>query len=628
MRFVAGLTVAAAAAAPAQLAVQQPTEKLLLVPLAAKTPTDSVTSVAVMDLAREKLAQLVRYKVMVVPKQKLCEALKASDFACDVLLDESQANLLAKFLTVNAYTTGTFEHNGATLVARIRVRDIGSSGLAALVTVTSANPGTAASLGDAIGQRLATIVRAAEEARNCNDQRQKSQFSKALDAARKALAIEPNLTAAHLCVATVYEAQRMPADSMIAAALRATKGDSLNATAWETIFRAYQQKGDTLKAIDAVIHELAGEPQNTQLRLGVAELLRQQRQYQRAVSILDDGLARNPSEERLIEFKQRLCIEGELWRCALDGFVTQVQRDSTKLADSGLVKAAIGAAQQVSDTQQLLFFGHAAVKRFPKTAAFWKTLGATFDMKGQKDSSIWAYKQSLALDPNDMGSTLLVAKAIVDAAVYDTAQAGKLKADTAAAHRFRNAFADRVDSAKSYVDHALTSSDSTVRFNAALIMLQAGSKIAQVGAYDRAYAWLDQLLQVVAPRTPADTVGPRKQIRVQASFWYGLSSTYSLTGPYSEMVKSKSCADAKAINDRIARTKDALVLGASISPGFVNTTLQKAVAQLVRVPVCHTGGRGFEPRQPRLNPPRGTTHPAPPATAGGAFVLPRGRGDV
>ena len=26
-----------------------------------------------------------------------------------------------------------------------------------------------------------------------------------------------------------------------------------------------------------------------------------------------------------------------------------------------------------------------------------------------------------------------------------------------------------------------------------------------------------------------------------------------------------------------------------------------AVAQLVRVPVCHTGGRGFEPRQPRKN---------------------------
>ena len=31
----------------------------------------------------------------------------------------------------------------------------------------------------------------------------------------------------------------------------------------------------------------------------------------------------------------------------------------------------------------------------------------------------------------------------------------------------------------------------------------------------------------------------------------------------------------------------------------VRRTSSGAVAQLVRVPVCHTGGRGFEPRQPR-----------------------------
>jgi len=578
LRFVAGLMVVAAAAAPAQLAVQQPTEKLLLLPLAAKTPTDSVTSVAVMDLAREKLAQLVRYKVLVVPKQKLCEALKASDFACDVLLDESQANLLAKFLTVNAYTTGTFEHNGATLVAHIRVRDIGSSGLAALLTVTSPNPATAASLGEAIGQRLATIVRAGEEARNCTDQRQKSQFAKALDAARKALAIEPNLTAAHLCIATVYEAERMPPDSLIAAALRATRGDSLNATAWETIARAYQQKGDTLKAIDAFAHELLGEPQNTQLRLGIAELLRQQKQYQRAVAILDEGLARNASEQRLVDFKQRLCIEGELWRCALDGFVAQVQADSNKLADSGLVKAAIGAAQQVADTQRLLFFGHAAVKRFPKSAAFWKALGAAFDMKGQKDSSLWAYKQSLALDPNDIGGTLLVAKTIVDGAVYDTAQSTRLKNDTLALRQFRAAYADRLDSAKTYLDRALASGDSTVRLNVSVIMLTGGSKLAQAGVYDRAYSWLDQLLQLVAPRTPADTVGPRQQIRIQASFWYGLASFQSLGASYHAMAQSKSCEQAKSVHERIDRTKAAMDLGARVSPQFVEK-LQQGIAQ-------------------------------------------------
>src|SRR5207245_5119854 len=107
----------------------------------------------------------------------------------------------------------------------------------------------------------------------------------------------------------------------LAAYQRAARADSLNATAWENIARLYQQKGDTLKAIDAFIHELAGEPQNTNLRLGIAELLRQQKQYQRAVSVLDDGLARSPSEQKLVALKQRICIEGEPWRCVVHGLV-------------------------------------------------------------------------------------------------------------------------------------------------------------------------------------------------------------------------------------------------------------------------------------------------------------------
>ena len=563
-----------ATAAPAQLAYQQPTAKLLLLPLTVKTPADSAMSIAVMDVAREKLGGMARYKVQVIPKPKLCEALKASDYPCDVLLDDTQANQLARFLAVNAYATGTLERSGGALAATVRVRDVGSSGMAALLSVSSGNPATAAVLGAAIAQRLNTIIRAAEQARECTEQRQKAQYAKALDAARKALAIEPNLTAAHLCIATVYESQRMPTDSMIGAALRATRGDSLNATAWETIAHAYQQKGDTLKAIDAFTHELAGEPHNVQLRLGIAELLRQQRQYARAKTLLDEGLAKSPSEQRMVEFRQRVCIEGELWRCALDGFVTTIQSDSSKGADSGFVKAALGAAQQVGDTQQLLFFGRTAVKHFPKSAAFWKALGSAYDMKGQRDSSVWAYKQSLKLDPTDVKASLLVARGVVEGTTYDTAQANKLKGDTAALRALRNVFADRIDSARTYLALALNSPDSTDRLSATVFMLTAGSKLVQAGAYDRAYPWLDQLLQLVAPRTAADTVGARQTIRVQASFFYGVASVATLAGPYSAMVKSKNCDQAKAINDRIARTKEALILGARVHPPTANTMLQ------------------------------------------------------
>ena len=572
-RLLVGLVSALAAVARAQVAPQQPAEKLLVLPLAVKTPADSAVSIAIMDVAREKLGGLARYKVMVVSKPKLCDALKASDFACDVLLDESQALLLARFLNVNAYTTGALERSGGSLVASIRVRDIGSSGYAALFAVTNGNPGTPAALGEAIAQRLNNIVRAGEQARECNDQRQKSQFTKALDAARKALAIEPNLPAAHICMATVYEAQRMPLDSQLAAYQRAAKGDSLNATAWENVARLYQQKGDTLKAIDAFIHELQGEPQNVQLRLGIAELLRQQKQYQRAVGVLDDGLGKGAGDPRMLDLKARICLEGELWRCVLNGFVIQWKTDTAKLADSAFIKAAIGAAQQLADTEQLLFFSHAAVRHFPKSAAFWKVLGAAFDAKGQRDSSIWAYQQSVVLDPSDVGASLLVAKALVDGAVYDTAQAGKLKADTAALHAYRNAFADKLDTARNYVAKAVSSPDTALRLNAAVILLTGGSKIGQAQAYDRARPWLEQTLQLVAPRAPADTVGPRQQIRVQASFWYGVSLFQMLPPAYQAMVKSKNCNDAKDVNDRIARTKEALLAGARVSPSFVNTLL-------------------------------------------------------
>ena len=572
LRLVAGL-VCIAASARAQLATQQPSIKVLVLPLTVKTPPDSALSIAAMDVAREKLGSMARYKVQVIPKPKLCEALAASDYACNVLLDETQANQLARFLNVNAYTTGALERSGNTPTATIRVRDIGSSGMAALFTVSSGNPGTAAAVGEAIAQRLNTVVRAAEQARDCNEQRSKSQFARALDAARKALAIEPNLPAAHICIATVYEAQHMGVDSQLAAYQRASKGDSLNATAWENIAHLYQQKGDTLKAIDALIHELAGEPQNAQLRLGIAELLRQQKQYTRAKTVLDEWLAKNPGDQRATEFRLRICIEGELWRCVLDGFVETVKNDTSKLADSSVIKPALGAAQQVADTQQLLFFTHAAVRHFPKSAVFWKALGAAFDMKGQKDSSLWAYKQALALDPSDANSALLIAKTIVDATSYDTAHAPP-KADTAALRPYRNAFADKLDSARAYINKAAASPDSNLRITAAVILLNGGSKIAQTQAYDRALPWLEQDLQLVAPRTPADTVGPRQQIRRQASFWYGVSSVGPLFAQYSVMVKSKNCGEAKNVNDWIGRAKDALIMGAPVHPPTANAMLQ------------------------------------------------------
>jgi tetratricopeptide (TPR) repeat protein len=333
-------------------------------------------------------------------------------------------------------------------------------------------------------------------------------------------------------------------------------------------------KGDTVKAINAFQHELRGEPQNAQLRLGIAELLRQQRLYPLALTVLDDGLARKPGDPKLLDLKSRVCIEGQLWRCVLEGFVQRAEADASVLGDSTFLKAALGAAQQVADTQQLLFFGHAAVRHFPNSAAFWNALGQAFALKGMPDSALAAYRKALALEPSDMKGTLLVAKAIVDQATYDTAAANRIKSDTAQLRAFRTAFADRLDTAHAYLSQSLASPDPGQQLSAAVILLTGGSKLAQAGAYERAYPWLDEALRIVGPRSPADTTGPRQQVRVQASFWFGIASVASLQDPYRQMVASKSCADAKAVHSRLERTREALVLGARVSPNFANTMLQ------------------------------------------------------
>ena len=566
LQFALAMSIGVATTAAAQqiAAPQQPTVRLLVLPFEASS-ADSAASIAVSDAVRDRVNSLVKNKVMVVPKAKLCEALAQSGFPCNGLLDDQQARQLARFLQVHAYTTGTLAKNGAALSANVEMIDIGSSGIAGRFPATNGNPGTAAALAEVIAQRIASTVRVSEPIRNCNEERKKGAFARARSEAQKALTIDPNSTGAWLCVSTIYETQRMSPDSIIAVNERALKGDSLNGTALENIARSYQQKGDTLKAMEAFIRQLAGEPRNTQKRLGIAQLLRQMKQYPRAIAVLDDGLKVMPGDAQLLEMKLTVCTEASNFRCALDVWLAKFDHDSTVRGDTTFLKPALGAAQQVSDTQALLKFTDAAIRHFPNNLSFIKARAGALELAGKTDSAMVYYKKALALEPNDAGTSLQIAKAIVDAAVWDTTG----QRDTVAVKPRRAAFVAKIDASKPYLKPGVTSADSTQRLAAAVIMLTGGSKLAQAGAYGAAYPWLDSLLTLIAPRNPADSLGPKQQVRINASFWYGLSSVLTLNAPYQEMTKAKGasrCPQAHAVFDRLTRTKSALLLGRRVHP--------------------------------------------------------------
>ena len=597
--LVIALMAGAAGSASAQLAVQVPTEKLLVLAMTAG-PGDSALSIALADAVRDRIGQLAKYKVLVITKAKLCEALTASGFPCDVLLDDQQARQLARFLSVSAYTTGSLTRRDATVVANVRVIDISSSGMPAGFSI--ANPGTTAAFAEAIAQRFNTIIRASEQVRECTSSRQRGAFPRALSSAQKALTIDSTSAGAWLCIATVYEAQRMPVDSSIAASTRALKGDPCNSAAWENIARGWQQKNDSLKSVEAFIQQLECEPRNSNRRMQIAQLLRQMKRFQPAADLLDAGLKLVPGDQQMLDLKVRICIEASLWKCAVNGLAEQLAHDSALGKDTSFLNTAIGAAQSAPDTQKALQFTEVAVRNYPTSIRFLKARGGAFEMAGMVDSAVITYKKTLALEQgNDVTLSLLIAKTIVDHAQYDTARARELtngpRKDTVALHALQQAFGEKVDSARPFLHPGLVSSDTGQKLTAAVIMLTGGSKIAQAAAYDRSYIWLDTLLQVVTPRIPSDTTGPRFQVRVNASFWFGLSSILTLGPTYQFMTKlpasdRQRCEKTKAVFDRLDRTKAALTLGRRVHPptadqmlGFV-AQYEKARAQVKQAFKC------------------------------------------
>lgn len=555
-----------ASAAVAQLAVSQTTEQILLLPLGVQRAEDSAASVQAMDVARTRLTSLARYKVNVVPKAKLCEALQASGFPCDGLLDEQQARQLARFLRVQAYTVGRLSAADGRLAASVRVLDIGSSGFASSLTVMDPAATTPDALGEAIAQRLNTLVRAGENARECTTQRQRGNLPRALQAAQKAIAADSTAVSAYLCQILVYEAQRQPPDSLLHVADRVIAIDSLNATAWDTRRSVGGQLADTAMMVGALRQLIHIEPYNLGRVLGTAQLLYQMQRHEEAKDVLDGGLSTNPGDQAMIELRTRICIDGALWRCALDGLTMAAEQDTMLPHDTTWIRTTIGAAQAIPDTAALVRWTTVAVQHFPGDYAFWKAHGSALEAGGMPDSAIAVYQRALVINPADLATGLLVAKALVDNAQWDTTG---VQGDTVRLNARRGQYAAHMDSAKVYIDRALAGSDTTYELSAAVIMLTAGSKLAQAGAYAAAYPWLDRTLGMVAE----ETAGPAHQIRVNASFWYGLASFQTLAPAWGPMAASKSCAQASAFNDRLVRTREALLFGARVHPPTANSLL-------------------------------------------------------
>ncbi|OGU01042.1 MAG: hypothetical protein A2W29_02810 [Gemmatimonadetes bacterium RBG_16_66_8] len=553
---VGGMVLPASAAAQARPQAQQVDRLMVLAPLPVD-PGDSAMAVAIADEFRSRVEGKTRRQMNVISKDRIGEALEASGFSREAMLDVSASEQLARFLQSDAYIVGRMERNSA-IAVHYHLVDLRRTGLSGWLHYTAPAGAVPKDVAEGLADQLDAQLKAASSARDCVDRRDSRDYSGAKSRARRAFEFVPNHLSAAMCLAIVHEALRDPVDSQIVALEMAVKGDSTSTRAWEMLGRQYQVKGDTLKAAEVFQKQLAADPSDARLRTGVAALLITQKQYDQARVLLDEGLKSHPEDVQALQLKVRACKDGSLWPCLLEANAALYELDSSLAGNAQFYLETFGAAQSANDTVAMLRWSGEAVSRIPDNVVFWRARAAALKTAGRDDSALVAYRRIAELDSKDIAAPLQIAEILMGRIVIDTA----VPLDTAGLRGIDELLA-RVAGLRS--TPAGAPADTGVWMNVAARYFQPGAQLVQkrvsfpLGTY-----WLEQSLKYDV----------RKQLASQANFFLGLAYFFQLGDLDARLRETKSCALVSEEAQLIAKAKAAMTAGASVQEATATQILQ------------------------------------------------------
>lgn len=532
--LVAAVTFGATPLA-AQLQRRGPSERILVLPLTVAQDDDTTFSVEFTDLVRERLASVARFRIAVIPKSQISEALQASGFPPNAILDLSTAQQLARFLSANALSVGQVSRQNGARHVEFRLLDVNRSGASGTVGMPVPLSAELKKVAEDAADSIDVILKSAMDVRECELKRVQGKFKDALKKADDALKEYPRNGSAYLCLALIYEAQRQP-DSVRYALERAVDSDPSNATAWDRLARLYQQEGDTLKAAHAFRSRLQFRPTDQSLRIGVAVLYASTGLTDSAMSVLDQGLIYNPTDLAVLEVKERICTEAGRWDCILETLGQVAVIDTSRL-DTVFFAKVIGAAQQSGDTVEQAKWAVMATSRFPDNAAYWKAQGDAFQKLGKADSSLMAFEAAHRLDPTDVNAALAVANALIDEEQVDSITWQKL-------------------------EMASENGTEQERRTTALLMVKFGSVLVQRSDWDGSIEALERSLLVDA-ETP---------VRPTATFQLGIAYFQKLNAAYTAASEAKevTCDKASEWSGWVTRGKAYLLEGANVNANLAS----------------------------------------------------------
>lgn len=562
LALAAAGAVSRAAPAAAQLArfTQSPPDApKMLVTVFNRDNPDSSIAVTIADGLRDRMRFAHAQRFNPIAKPIMNENLVASGFPPDMPLDASVWRQLARFVNARIVIEGWIVRkpgDSALVTARL-AESSGSVPQSATASVMVSLSHANGSTGSDLANRLADAHRSFEHVRTCRaavdsltGTRGGADSTRLLNRAQQAVAraLEqyPSSANAHLCVGMIRRAQHAPADSVLAALQRAEAADSLNSLVLRSLAVSYDERGDTTNLLRELHNILKIELTNDTLRVNTARIFVQKGMADSAVTLIEEGLARSPSNVMLLSARSVALAAARRWADAA-ATLSQVAEVDSANVDSLFVLRITQYYQAIPDTAKLLLWTRIATLRLPAQASYLYSLSTLLAARGDTAGATDAVRRYLTARPSDSRAALALA-------VFHSG-------------------AGRNDSALVWAQKAATN-DSTLRPQAAALILGAGRAAFQDTTvpgpvrFQRA----DSILAIAQPWATRQTLAYVGYIRA-------LSELQLAANVLQDAQANRSCDAVKRAGDLLTAAEPNIIVGVSVNRDQANQILSQYIPQ-------------------------------------------------
>jgi tetratricopeptide (TPR) repeat protein len=368
-------------------------------------------------------------ELYVLPKANINATLEASGYRADSALNSSDLMELAKQLRGEYVLDGKASKvpAGVRLEVRMLMRTGQQTLSQPLPAVEGKDPGDAAK---GVDKAISDALKGMASYKNCTNALRANKYDEAATIARAGIAAYANSTLNRLCLLSAYSYSKAPADSVIRVSNAILALDPTSMLALSNLAEAYQQKGDSAKAIETSLRIYRADPSNTAVAQSIVQQLAQSGAPDKALPIIDSLLKDNPADAGMVKTKWLLQLRAKQYKAAIATGEELIKLDTTA-ATVDYYNRQIGAAQADSNNAAIAQLAGRAAQKFPTDASFPLLMASIYRKNGQLQQALQSARRATQIEPKNANAWLIAIVTASEMGQSDSARAWASSAITA-----------------------------------------------------------------------------------------------------------------------------------------------------------------------------------------------------